>query len=184
MVFFIAGVIHGDMHDLNIVVNFHNNKLHPIYANDTTTQSNPSDTTGTTQSSRTGCAKDIDVKQKFGIIDFGDSGRSCYIFEIAKVIMDILTCIPGEGIVKIGERFLGGYFDSYQTLSETELDVLPVCIMAGLCQYIVLGEYEFQQQPNNEYVKIGAGEAGIQLKKLLTMNHKDLLRSWKFLNNK
>ncbi|XP_055995638.1 hydroxylysine kinase-like isoform X1 [Ostrea edulis] len=155
------GVIHNDIHDLNIIVNYKDGKLHPIY---------PS------------CCGEVNyaVKAKYGLIDFNDIVLSPYLFEVAMAIRDLMTDVKDIGFLEIGGHFLAGY-QGICPISEPELRLLPYCIQAALCQYIVVGESEFQEQPNNEYTRLGADDAWTVLRKLQYITNEEMLGTWKRL---
>lgn len=134
------GIIHGDLSDLNLIVVCQDNHLRPLV-------------------NKTGTINDL-----FGIIDFFDLCVSCYIFEVAQVIRDFMVSINPPDCYSIGISFLSGYCKN-RNLNRYELDMLFDAIMAGLCQYHVIGEYEFHRQPNNEYCRMGSKEASALITK-------------------
>lgn len=69
--FTIPGVTHNDIHDLNIIVNYHDGKLQSLECN----------------------TEENGVKAKFGLIDFNDVAVSPYLFEVAMVIRDLMVDI-------------------------------------------------------------------------------------------
>ncbi|XP_060084139.1 hydroxylysine kinase-like [Ylistrum balloti] len=156
-----SGIIHGDIHDMNIIINEDEGKLRPIY------QSNQELTS-------------YSVKSKFGVIDFGDVSFSRYVFEVSMVIRDAITDVKSMGPVEIAGHVLGGYL-KHRSLNRTEFDVLYVCIQVALCQYIILGEYEFKLQPDNEYTKLGSEDAWKQLQALQEMDKSQVLQTWSVL---
>jgi Ser/Thr protein kinase RdoA (MazF antagonist) len=153
-----AGIIHNDIHDLNIIVNHEAGKLYPISCSE---------------------VKDV-IKAKYGLIDFNDIMHSPYLFEVAMVIRDFMTGVKDVGVLEIGGHFLAGY-QEICPISGEELKLLPYCIQAGLCQYIVAGESEFQLQPNNDYTRLGVDEAWEVLQKLQHVTVDQMLEAWEKL---
>lgn len=156
VIFFYSGVIHNDIHDLNIIVNYKDGKLHKLGCN----------------------ARMNDVKAKYGLIDFNDIACSPYLFEVAMVIRDLMVDMEDISHFEIGAHFLAGYKEEYP-ISEEELRLLPCCIQVGLCQYIIVGESEFQKQPDNEYTRSGADGAWTMLQILQQSTTASILKSWK-----
>ncbi|XP_033750897.1 hydroxylysine kinase-like [Pecten maximus] len=157
-----SGIIHGDIHDMNIIVNIRDGKLRPIYQ--------PNQEPGDSDS----------VKKTFGLIDFGDVSFSRYVFEVSMVIRDTITDVKTIDPVEIAGHFLAGYL-KHRPLNSVEVDVLFVCIQAALCQYIVLGEYEYKLQPDNAYTKLGAEDAWKQLQVLQKLDKSQVLQTWSTL---
>lgn len=85
--FTIPGVTHNDIHDLNIIVNYHDGKLQSLECN----------------------TEENGVKAKFGLIDFNDVAVSPYLFEVAMVIRDLMVDIEDVPHLEIGAYFLTGY---------------------------------------------------------------------------
>ncbi|XP_069137331.1 hydroxylysine kinase-like [Argopecten irradians] len=157
-----SGIIHGDIHDMNIIVNAKDGKLHPI-------NQSGKDTTDSGS-----------VKNLFGIIDFGDATYSRFVFEVSMVIRDAITAVKSMDPVETSGHFLGGYL-RHRSLSSDEFDVLFVCIQVALCQYVVLGEHEYRLQPDNAYTKLGAEDAWKQLQVLQQMDKSNVVRTWSTL---
>ncbi|XP_061187881.1 hydroxylysine kinase-like isoform X2 [Saccostrea echinata] len=114
---------------------------------------------------------------KFGLIDFNDIAYSPYLFEVAMVIRDLMVDVEDVDSIDIGGHFLNGYKE-FCFISDKDLQLLPYCILVGLCQYIVVGESEFQNQPDNEYTRLGADNAWIMLQKLQNVTEEEMTRIW------
>lgn len=122
------------MHDLNLIVNCKEHQLIPF------TPSPP------------------DAKKLFGIIDFGDMCISCYIFEVGQIIRDFMATTNPDNCYDVAQTFLSGYF-RYRALNKKEINILFPTILTALCQYYVMGVYEFNRQPDNPTTKEGSEEA-------------------------
>ncbi|XP_055682174.1 hydroxylysine kinase [Lutzomyia longipalpis] len=83
-----------------------------------------------------------------GILDFGDTCYSLYIFELA-IAMAYMMLQTGQ--LETGGYFLAGY-ESIRLVPQHEFDVLRVCVAARLCQSLVLGIYTHTLDPENEYL--------------------------------
>lgn len=130
-----------------------------------------------------GCnTEENDAKAKLGLIDFNDVAVSPYLFEVAMVIRDLMVDIEDVPHLEIGAFFLTGYTEVFP-ISAKELQILPYCIQTGLCQYIVVGESEFQKQPDNEYTRLGGDNAWTVLQKLQHITNSDILKTWERIMN-
>ncbi|OWF44467.1 hydroxylysine kinase-like [Mizuhopecten yessoensis] len=156
-----SGIIHGDIHDMNIIIHVENGKIRPIHQPAKETDSDR-------------------VKNTFGIIDFGDVTFSKYVFEVSMVIRDAIVDVKSMDPIEIAGHFLGGYL-KHRLLNCAELDVLFVCILVALCQYGVLGEHEYKLQPDNEYTKLGAEDAWKHLEVLQKMDKLHVIKTWSTL---
>ena len=144
---------------MNLIVNYKNGKLQAINQSDVDSK------------------VDSNVISRFGIIDFGDIQHSCIIFEIAKVIRDFMVDFQIMDSLLVGGYFLSGYL-KYNNLPDNELALIPGCVLAGLCQYVVLGEQELRLQPDNEYVSCGADLAWAQLQRTTGVTKTEFIDKW------
>ncbi|KAJ6646077.1 Hydroxylysine kinase [Pseudolycoriella hygida] len=83
-----------------------------------------------------------------GIIDFGDTSCSYYVFELA-IAMAYMIMQSKE--ISTGGLVIAGY-SMARNIPEHERKVLKVCVAARLCQSLVLGAYSHQLDPDNSYV--------------------------------
>ncbi|XP_059613237.1 hydroxylysine kinase [Phlebotomus argentipes] len=83
-----------------------------------------------------------------GILDFGDSCYTLYVFELA-IAMAYMMLQTGK--LETGGFFLAGY-ESVRLVPQHEFNVLRVCVAARLCQSLVLGIYTHTLDPENEYI--------------------------------
>ncbi|XP_055712666.1 hydroxylysine kinase [Phlebotomus papatasi] len=97
-----------------------------------------------------------------GILDFGDSCYTLYIFELA-IAMAYMMLQTGE--LETGGFFLAGY-ESIRLVPQHEYNVLRICVAARLCQSLVLGIYTHTLDPENEYI-LTSQKNGWQLLQLL-----------------
>ncbi|GAB0094491.1 hydroxylysine kinase [Sergentomyia squamirostris] len=97
-----------------------------------------------------------------GILDFGDSCYSLYIFELA-IAMTYMMLQTGQ--LETGGYFLAGY-EAIRLVPQLEFNVLRICIAARLCQSLVLGIYTHTVDPDNEYI-LSSQKNGWELLQLL-----------------
>lgn len=97
-----------------------------------------------------------------GVIDFGDTSRSCYVFELA-IAMAYMMLQSGE--LSTGGLVLAGY-GTVRTVPEPEREVLKLCVAARLCQSLVMGAYSHAQDPGNAYLLSTQAAGWLVLEKL------------------
>ncbi|CAC5369666.1 AGPHD1 [Mytilus coruscus] len=133
---FKKGIIHGDLHEMNLIVNWKDGQLQPHC-----------------HSSGNHTVKDL-----FGIIDFSSMCVSCYIYEVGQIICDFMVSTCPDNCYSVAVTFLSGYLKC-RNLNQHELSILFISIMTTLCQYYVIREHKFHGQTNNEYATLGAKKA-------------------------
>lgn len=97
-----------------------------------------------------------------GVIDFGDTSMSCYVFELA-IAMAYMMLQSGD--LSTGGLVLAGY-GTVRPVPDHEREVLKVCVAARLCQSLVLGAYSHAQDPGNEYLLVTQAAGWVLLEKL------------------
>ncbi|KAG8228449.1 hypothetical protein J437_LFUL009100 [Ladona fulva] len=90
-----------------------------------------------------------------GILDFGDSHYSCYIFELAITICYMMLQSKDMDPLEASGYVLAGY-SAVRKLPEVEYKLLKICVAARFCQSLVLGAYSYSLNPTNDYVMITA----------------------------
>ncbi|XP_077990779.1 hydroxylysine kinase-like [Glandiceps talaboti] len=120
------GIIHGDFNPHNVIVEF--NK---------------------TSSANESSPEKYHIS---GIIDFGDTVYSCYLFEVAIAISHFMMACPSKDRVSVGEQFKAG-FESKFILNDCEKTLLDVCIASRAVMIIIMCTNELKKQPDNEYVR-------------------------------
>ncbi|XP_031638487.1 hydroxylysine kinase-like [Contarinia nasturtii] len=91
---------------------------------------------------------DADEFRVTGIIDFGDTCYSFYVFELAITIAYMLlqSCeLETAGFVIAG-------YQELRPIPTNERNVLKICVAARLCQSLVLGAYTHTLDPENDYL--------------------------------
>lgn len=112
-----------------------------------------------------------------GLIDFGDVNKAPKIFELA-----ILCCYMtlDSSIIDpiiIPKYILNGY-KSVDKISQLEMKVLPICVMARLMQSLVLGAYSYMKDPKNDYVLCSSIKGWTILQKLNEIGSDKLRKMW------
>merc|ERR1739844_600187 len=87
---------------------------------------------------RTGVDYDV-----FGVIDFGDSHENPYIFDLATLIMYMMTQCEVIDPNLAGGHVIAGY-KTMRQITIAEMDILKVCAAARYVQSLVLGAYTNQ----------------------------------------
>ncbi|XP_022920776.2 hydroxylysine kinase [Onthophagus taurus] len=109
-----------------------------------------------------------------GILDFGDSQFSCYLFELA-ILMTYMLILGKR--MEIGGICIAGYY-SVRKIPMKEIEFLKLCIEARLCQSLVLGAYSSLQDPDNDYILTTAKPGWNLLEKLTSMTNDEVLEIW------
>ena len=115
-----------------------------------------------------------DVKHLYGLIDFGDLCKSCYLFDLAIAITYLMIDSTFVPFLDVPKHFLHGYFeinphvelifgdfhhhtscnagDVHIHLDLELFELLFLSICGRYCQSLVLGLYSHQFQPDNDYI--------------------------------
>ncbi|XP_060063935.1 hydroxylysine kinase-like [Ylistrum balloti] len=113
-----------------------------------------------------------------GILDFGDSVYSYYIFEIAIIMCYVILGSDVIDPIDAGGHTLAGYLSEF-SLENEDLKVLKQCVCARFAQSLVMGAYSAENDPENaEYVLTTAQKGWITLKSLWDTPTRDLYRRW------
>uniref|UniRef100_A0A6M2DKX5 Hydroxylysine kinase n=1 Tax=Xenopsylla cheopis TaxID=163159 RepID=A0A6M2DKX5_XENCH len=83
-----------------------------------------------------------------GVLDFGDSQVSYYVFELA-ITMTYMMLQTKD--LATGGLVIAGY-STVRPIPDVEFKMLKICVAARLCQSLVLGTYSHTQDPSNDYV--------------------------------
>lgn len=115
-----------------------------------------------------------DGKDIVAVIDFGDSQRTCRIFELA-----ILLCymILQAADVGMGKYVIEGY-ETVRRLTDVERKVLKISVCARMCQSLVMGAYSHLHDPQNQYLLSTQKTGWTLLKRLWPMCQKDVMQAW------
>ena len=146
------GVIHGDYNEQNIIV-----------------QPKPNQ----------GYQPDVETQYYVhGLIDFGDSLWSYYVFEVAITITYMMVESKIVDPLFVGGHVLAGYLTE-RPLSDIEFNCLKACVMGRYAQSLVMGHYTYLQDPGNDYVLITAKNGWPQLKRLWETPKEELYNEWR-----
>lgn len=102
-----------------------------------------------------------------GVIDFGDSERGPYVFDLAIAIMYcMLQCRVVDPLDACG-HFLAGYLSCNQrALTRSERAVLWPCVAARFAQSLTMGAYTYTVDPSNSHVLVTAKRGWQLLRRL------------------
>jgi len=148
----LSGTIHGDVNETNILVQV-------------TTDKDGSVTDG-----------NVSVA---GILDFGDSVNSCYVFELS--IMMCYVIIRSDPNIRLDNagHALAGYLSKFP-LNSNDLRVVKECICARFVTSLVMGKYSANQDPDNSEHLLSTQQKGWEcLTQLWAMSNKELFAIWK-----
>ena len=113
-----------------------------------------------------------------GLIDFGHLGHSCYVFEVAIVIMYMMVESNVVDPLDVGGHLMAGYLSEME-LNDLEWNVLRECVAARFVMSLVMGAYTYLQDPENEYLLTTAKKGWKRLRQLWDTPKDELYRGWK-----
>lgn len=113
-------------------------------------------------------------KEIAAAIDFGDSHRTCLIFELA---ITLCYMILQAGDVAMGKYVVEGYQD-VRKLTDLEKKILKTTVCARICQSLVMGAYSHLYDPQNEYLLVTQKSGWSLLKKLWPLSQDQVLQDW------
>lgn len=108
------------------------------------------------------------------VIDFGDSTKTCLIFELAIAMCYMML---HTGNISAGKFVLQGY-QSVRRLTELEKRILKVCVCARIGQSLVLGAYSHSLDPQNDYLLTTQKPGWTLLKQLWPLPQELVMREW------
>lgn len=108
------------------------------------------------------------------VIDFGDSYRTCLIFELAIVLCYMIL---QAGDLAMGKHVIEGY-QEVRKLTDLEKRILKVTVCARICQSLVMGVYSYLQDPQNDYLLVTQKSGWTLLKELWPLSEEEALRKW------
>ncbi|KAF5281979.1 hypothetical protein FQA39_LY00503 [Lamprigera yunnana] len=114
-----------------------------------------------------------------GILDFGDTQHSCYLFEFA--IAATYMMVMNKSIDAVG-HLLGGY-STIRAMPDKEFSLLKTCIAARLCQSYTLGIYTCLLEPDNPYFTVAAKEGWRLLEILCKEPEESVMERWKSIKD-
>lgn len=120
-----------------------------------------------------------DGEDVVAVIDFGDSQRTCRVFELAIVLCYMILQAADVGM---GKYVLEGY-ERVKKLSDAEKRILKVSVCARMCQSLVMGAYSHLHDPQNQYLLSTQRTGWTLLKRLWPMCQSDVMHAWGLENS-
>lgn len=115
-----------------------------------------------------------DEKTISAIIDFGDSSKSCLIFDLTISLTYMMLQTVN---IESGKYVIQGY-ENVRHLSEKEKSIIKICVCARLCQSLVLGLYSYKNDPKNEYILSTQKSGWKLLNQLWSMSDDETSQIW------
>lgn len=115
-----------------------------------------------------------DGKDIVAVIDFGDSHRTCRVFELAIVLCYMILQTADVGM---GRYVVQGY-QEVRKLTDVEKKILKISVCARICQSLIMGAYSHLHDPENQYVLSTQKTGSILLKRLWPMSQEDVMQAW------
>ena len=109
-------------------------------------------------------AKRSDAAEAFGIIDFGDMGKSYRVSELA--IGTAYAILGSPRPLDAAAALVRGYARTGRALTEPELEVLFPLVCTRLCMSVLIAAEQRRSAPDNEYLSITEDSAWNTLEKL------------------
>ncbi|XP_031832464.1 hydroxylysine kinase isoform X1 [Nomia melanderi] len=108
------------------------------------------------------------------VIDFGDTHRTCLIFELAITLCYMML---QAGDLAMGKYVIEGYQD-IRKLTNLEKKILKVTVCARICQSLVMGAYSYLNDPQNDYLLVTQKSGWVLLKNLWPISQEEVLQRW------
>ncbi|KAL0100793.1 hypothetical protein PUN28_019285 [Cardiocondyla obscurior] len=115
-----------------------------------------------------------DGKDVAAVIDFGDSHRTCRVFELAIILCYMILQTADVGM---GRHVVEGY-EKIKKLTDLEKKVLKISVCARICQSLVMGAYSHLHDPENQYLLSTQKTGWTLLKRLWPMSQGDVMKAW------
>ncbi|XP_047371480.1 hydroxylysine kinase isoform X2 [Vespa velutina] len=112
------------------------------------------------------------------IIDFGDTQKTCLIFELAIAICYVLL---ERKDINLGKHVIEGY-QSVRKLTDLEKKILKVSVCARICQSLVMGAYSHLNDPKNKYILTTQKNGWPLLQELWPMSNDVISKIWDLSN--
>ncbi|XP_077256032.1 hydroxylysine kinase [Temnothorax americanus] len=120
-----------------------------------------------------------DGKDIAAVIDFGDSHRTCCVFELAIVLCYMILQTADVGM---GRHVVEGY-ERIKKLTDVEKKTLKISVCARICQSLVMGAYSYLHDPENQYLLSTQKTGWMLLKRLWPMSQGDVMQAWGLTNS-
>ncbi len=86
-------------------------------------------------------------------IDFDDAVNSCYLFELAVLVADVIAefADPHPNPIELVTPLISGYSQEFE-LSKEEMGFLYYAVMTRCCQVAMVSEVQYKNEPWNDYL--------------------------------
>jgi hydroxylysine kinase len=98
-----------------------------------------------------------------GVIDFGDSSWSPYVYEVAIAIVYAMLESQEIDPFEVGAHILAGYLDDGEQvplLKKADLSILRTCVAARLATSLTMGAYAYSLDLTNGEYLLGTAKRG------------------------
>lgn len=110
-----------------------------------------------------------------GVLDFGDSQKGCYVYELA-IAMTYMMIVSKK--VAMGGAVLQGYLKQ-RSMTDEELGLLRICILARLSQSLIMGAYSAHLHPENAAYLLTTSVSGwAMFEDIYKYTNEELLTLW------
>ncbi len=111
-------------------------------------------------------------------IDFDDTVDSCYLFELAVFVTDVIAeNTDHTNPIELATPLISGYLQEFDVIKE-EIKYLYYAVMARCCLVAMVSELQYKNEPWNDYLLSSIEPRWKVLEFLLNTNKTDVDRVW------
>ncbi len=112
-------------------------------------------------------------------IDFDDAVNSCYLFELAVLVTDVIAEFsnPQTNPFELVSPLISGYSQEFE-LSKEEMGFLYYAVMARCCQVAMVSEVQYKNEPWNDYLVSSIEPRWKVIELLLSTTKAEVDRIW------
>ncbi|XP_029657286.1 hydroxylysine kinase [Octopus sinensis] len=160
---FQQGQIHGDLNDLNVLVEERHSSIKQESSNESiTSQKNKPDFVIS------------------GIIDFADASFSYLIFDIAIAITYMMINSKLVDAIDLSGHTLAGYLSEFH-MNSAERNALHLLICSRISQSLAIGWYTYVKDPSNDYPLVTAATGWPLLHSFWKKPRDEIEKEWDFI---
>ncbi|XP_029658028.1 hydroxylysine kinase-like [Octopus sinensis] len=160
---FQPGQIHGDLSDLNVLVEERHSSIKQESSNESiTSQKNKPDFVIS------------------GMIDFADASFSYFIYDIAIALAYMMTSNKQVDAINVSGHTLAGYLSEFH-MNSAERNALLLLICCRISQTLAIGWYTYVRNPSNDYPLVTAATGWPLLHSIWKKPRDEIEKEWDFI---
>lgn len=111
-------------------------------------------------------------------IDYDDSVDSCYLFELAVFVIDVIAeNFDHPNPIELVTPLISGYLHEFDVIKE-EINHLYYAVMARCCMSAMVSELQYKNEPWNDYILSSIEPRWKVMELFLKTNKADVDRLW------